>query len=97
MERHGLTICRELSRLNSLTHKLGVCKSFLKKSIAFIFLNDICHSDKRNGSYYSNFPGFFSVNKHKDRLYVYTTLILSQYATDKSVDSPREDKFHLAS
>lgn len=40
---------------------------------------------------------FFSVNKHKNRLYVYTTLILSQYATDKSVDNPREDKFHLAS
>lgn len=41
--------------------------------------------------------GFFPVNKHKNRLYVYTTLILSQYATDKSVDNPREDKFSLAS
>lgn len=40
---------------------------------------------------------FFSVNKHKNRLYVYTTLILSQYATDKSVDNLREDKFSLAS
>lgn len=40
---------------------------------------------------------FFPVNKHKNRLYVYTTLILSQYATDKSVDNPREDKFSLAS
>lgn len=69
----------------------------MKKSLAFICLSDICHSDKRNGSYYSNFPGFFSVNKHKNPLCVYTTLILSQYATDKSVDNPREDKFSLAS
>lgn len=68
---------------------------FEKKSLAFICLRDICHSDKRNASYYSDFKGF-SVNKHKNRLCAYTTLILSQYATDKSVDNLREDKFPLA-
>lgn len=44
----------------------------------------------------SNFTGFFSVNKHKNQLCVYTTLIFSQYATDKSDDNPQEDKFPLA-
>lgn len=55
MERYGLIICCELSRLNLLIYKLGVCKLFLKKSIVFIFFNDICYLDKCNGSYYSNF------------------------------------------